>query len=181
MQVPDKDGVSAAAVMSELASYLYHEGTTVAGKLEQLYVKYGVHVSNNSYLICHSQPTIKQIFNRIRNFNNATYPTSIGPFKVSGVRDLTGEGYDSHYPDKRPVLPTGSSEMITLEFEEGCVATIRTSGTEPKIKYYSEICRKPNDGMSKEDARKKIDELVHHLVETLLEPEKNNLQRKVES
>ena len=29
--------------------------------------------------------------------------------------------------------------MITFYFENGCVCTIRTSGTEPKIKWYSEI------------------------------------------
>ena len=30
--------------------------------------------------------------------------------------------------------------MITFTFANGGVATIRTSGTEPKIKYYSELC-----------------------------------------
>ena len=29
--------------------------------------------------------------------------------------------------------------MITFYFDNGCVLTIRTSGTEPKIKWYSEI------------------------------------------
>ena len=32
-----------------------------------------------------------------------------------------------------------SSEMITFYFENDCILTIRTSGTEPKIKWYSEI------------------------------------------
>ena len=29
--------------------------------------------------------------------------------------------------------------MITFYFENGCILTLRTSGTEPKIKWYSEI------------------------------------------
>ena len=29
--------------------------------------------------------------------------------------------------------------MLTFYFENGCTVTIRTSGTEPKIKWYSEI------------------------------------------
>ena len=29
--------------------------------------------------------------------------------------------------------------MITFTFENGCMLTIRGSGTEPKIKYYAEI------------------------------------------
>jgi len=68
--------------------------------------------------------------------------------------------------------------MITFKFDEGCVATIRTSGTEPKIKYYSEISTQPGDSMPWEDAGKKIDELIEHLVQELLEPEKNQLQRR---
>lgn len=42
------------------------------------------------------------------------------------------------------VLPVSkSSQMITFTFQNGCVATLRTSGTEPKIKYYAEMCALP--------------------------------------
>ena len=32
--------------------------------------RYGVHVSNNSYYLCYSPTTIKNIFNRIRTLDN---------------------------------------------------------------------------------------------------------------
>lgn len=35
--------------------------------------------------------------------------------------------------------------MITFTFANGGVATIRTSGTEPKIKYYTELCAAPGN------------------------------------
>lgn len=55
------------------------------------------------------------------------------------VRDLT-TGYDSAQSDKRAILPSSlTSHMITFEFANGVVATLRTSGTEPKIKYYAEL------------------------------------------
>ena len=38
-----------------------------------------------------------------------------------------------------------SSYMITLYLEDGVSLTIRTSGTEPKIKYYSEAIGSPGD------------------------------------
>lgn len=42
------------------------------------------------------------------------------------------------------VLPvTRSSHMITFSLQNGVVATLRTSGTEPKIKYYTEYCAAP--------------------------------------
>ncbi|ETE57356.1 Phosphoglucomutase-2, partial [Ophiophagus hannah] len=44
------------------------------------------------------------------------------------------------------VLPTSkSSQMITFTFSNGCVATMRTSGTEPKIKYYAELSAPPGN------------------------------------
>lgn len=33
--------------------------------------------------------------------------------------------------------------MITFTLQNGVVATLRTSGTEPKIKYYTEFCATP--------------------------------------
>lgn len=46
----------------------------------------------------------------------------------------------------RQDLPCSSSSyMVTLYFENGVTLTIRTSGTEPKIKYYSEVIGSPED------------------------------------
>ena len=39
--------------------------------------------------------------------------------------------------------------MVTFTFENGCVATLRTSGTEPKIKYYTEHKPDPKKGQVK--------------------------------
>lgn len=35
--------------------------------------------------------------------------------------------------------------MITFNFDNGLIATLRTSGTEPKIKYYAELCTDPEN------------------------------------
>lgn len=66
-----------------------------------------------------------------------------GKYKIVRVRDLT-TGFDSGKPDKKATLPVSKgSQMITFYFENGLVATLRTSGTEPKIKYYTELCASP--------------------------------------
>jgi len=66
-----------------------------------------------------------------------------GECKVVAVRDLV-RGYDSEQPDKKALLPTSkSSPMITFKFDTGLVVTIRVSGTEPKIKYYTELIASP--------------------------------------
>ena len=88
---------------------------------------------------CYSDPTWNaiQILHKLFIFQ---YPTKIKEFVLSSVRDLT-TGYDSSTIDKKAILPSSSSsEMITFNFTNGSVITLRTSGTEPKIKYYSEMC-----------------------------------------
>lgn len=68
-----------------------------------------------------------------------------GKYVISAVRDLT-TGYDSTTEDKKATLPVSkSSHMITLTFKNGLEATLRTSGTEPKIKYYTELRASPRE------------------------------------
>jgi phosphoglucomutase len=98
------------------------------------------------------------------------FPRSIGGQQVISIRDLTA-GYDSEKADKRPTLPVSkSSQMITFKLGNGVVFTLRTSGTEPKIKYYSEI-----QGADKEKAQKDLDQTIKCMIQELLMPEKNGL------
>uniref|UniRef100_A0A4W3ID32 Phosphoglucomutase 2 n=1 Tax=Callorhinchus milii TaxID=7868 RepID=A0A4W3ID32_CALMI len=144
--VLDKDGVSAAAIAAELASYLATKDLTLTQQLKAIYEEYGYHLTKASYFICHDPETIQRLFKKLRNYDGENqYPKHCGKFEISDVRDLT-TGYDSSQPDKKAILPTSkSSHMITFTFANGCVATIRTSGTEPKIKYYAELCAPPGN------------------------------------
>ncbi|XP_062329349.1 glucose 1,6-bisphosphate synthase [Osmerus eperlanus] len=177
--VPDKDGVSAAVVVAEMATYLYNKNLTLHQQLDNIYEIYGYHISKTSYVICNDPPMVTRIFGRIRNFEGAgTYPKSCGGCSITHVRDVT-TGYDSSQPDKLSVLPvTKSSQMVTFTLQNGIVATLRTSGTEPKIKYYTEFCASPgkSDISSLEE---ELERVTHTLVEEFLEPEKNNLIRRL--
>lgn len=70
---------------------------------------------------------------------------TFGPFVVTAIRDLT-TGFDSKQKDHRAILPVDpTSQMITFEFANGACLTLRTSGTEPKIKYYLEVTEKERE------------------------------------
>lgn len=148
--VLDKDGVSAAAHLGTLASFLkVKENLSLCEKLDQLYTIYGYHFSIASYFLCYDPEKIVRIFERIRNWSGKVghYPTHVfnGKYKIESIRDLT-TGIDTSQPDGQSLLPSSkSSQMITFTLENGTVITLRTSGTEPKIKYYSEYCAKPEE------------------------------------
>ncbi|XP_047119897.1 phosphoglucomutase-2 isoform X3 [Schistocerca piceifrons] len=176
--VLDKDGISAGIRVAEMVAYLQSNQLTLADKLNDLYTKYGHHISKNSYFICHKPEIMKKIFERLRNFQDApgTYPGSLlqGKYQVIGVRDLT-TGYDSSQPDKKALLPTSkSSQMLTFTFKNGLVATLRTSGTEPKLKYYTELCASPTE-QNIEVLKDTLEDMIKGIIEEFLQPEVNGL------
>ncbi|RLN88079.1 hypothetical protein BBJ28_00015457 [Nothophytophthora sp. Chile5] len=172
--VKDKDGVAAAAVFAEMAVQLEaRRHITVAQHLTALYERYGHFVTQNHYVKCYDPEKTRAIFTRLRN--NGEYWPKCGDFVIAHVRDLT-TGYDSAQPDKRAVLPvSSSSEMITYTFANGCVATLRTSGTEPKLKYYVELAGRV--GQTREEVAKELKLQVQQIVELMLQPEANGLEQ----
>nr|KAJ3421294.1 Phosphoglucomutase-2 [Polyrhizophydium stewartii] len=186
--VRDKDGISALGFAAEWANHLASQGKTLHAHLMSLYEKYGYFTSNNGYFICHEQPVINALFDDIRYGRERVasqagaqykfelrYPTEIGGSKVVWVRDLT-VGYDSAQPDHKPTLPvSASSQMLTFELENGALITLRTSGTEPKIKYYTEL-RAP----TLDQARTDLQAVVDSMIEICLRPAAHNLKTKAD-
>jgi len=163
--VKDKDGVSALALFYDEAISIYNSGATISKYLDQLYAKYGYWVSHNDYYICNDKKKIKEMFDRIRysSSNELNYPSQLAGKKVTFVRDLT-VGYDSSTSDHKPVLAvSASSQMITFRLEGDILLTLRTSGTEPKIKYYSEY-----RGEDLKSAQLTLDKLVKIILKELL-------------
>ncbi|GAB5368459.1 hypothetical protein AAMO2058_001321000 [Amorphochlora amoebiformis] len=149
----DKDGISAAAVFAEMATYLKAEKKiTVTDHLDNLYRKYGYFLSHNYYVKSNNTKVIEGIFARLRNQGN--YWFRCGPYLIKNIRDLK-TGYDSSQVDSKAILPV--SNVLT--------------GTEPKLKYYIEL-----SGETPESTRKALNEMVRTLVVSMLEPEKNGLK-----
>jgi len=179
--VLDKDGVSAAARMGELIAQLEVEGSSLVQQVNKLYGMYGYHCTYNSYYLCYDPATTDAIFNRIRSFQGKedTYPSHCGGVAVTRVRDLT-TGFDSATPDKVATMPASrSSQMVTFWLENGIVLTLRTSGTEPKIKFYTEFCGQPGLNQSEWGGLEaELKRVVNTTLEDLMQPAINGLKPK---
>ncbi|XP_026473532.1 phosphoglucomutase-2 [Ctenocephalides felis] len=177
--VLDKDGISAATMLATLACFLYDEKKlTLHEQINRIYNQYGYHMTINSYYICHEQDTINSIFARLRNFPGSKrsdkYPHEIlnGKYEISRIQDLT-TCYDSLL--KQPNLPCSkSSQIITFFFNNGFSVTLRTSGTEPKLKYYSEMCAKP-EMKDLVTLKQTVKEMIEAVCQEFLQPEENRL------
>ncbi|GJQ80423.1 hypothetical protein Trydic_g12281 [Trypoxylus dichotomus] len=174
--VLDKDGIQAGVHLATLATYLHHHAITLTAHLEEIYHEYGYHISFNSYFTAKSTSVFEGIFERLRNYEGTNvYPKDInGEFRVKYIRDLT-TGYDNSQPGNKAVLPSfPDQQMITFEFENGVIATLRTSGTEPKLKFYTEICAKPKQG-TKSEIERLLTSMVEVITDEFCQPGENGL------
>ena len=76
----------------------------------------------------------------------------------------------------KATLPADAkSQMITFTFENGVVSTLRTSGTEPKLKYYAEFCGKP-ENKDWDKIEQELDDMVAALKQDFIQAEKYGLE-----
>ena len=115
----DKDGISAALVMTEIAALAVHDGVTVQQRLDQIAAEYGHHVTAE-LSIKMSPSDGAAVVEELR----ANPPVMIGGRQVVGVED---------FPE---------ANLLRLWLDEvggrGVRLQIRPSGTEPKVKLYGE-------------------------------------------
>lgn len=122
--VLDKDGISAALLICELAAGLKAEGRTLADRLDELALEFGVHATDQLSVRVTDLTEITRAMATIRK----RPPTSLLDEPVSDTDDLL--------PD---------ADVLTLRTPTAR-AVVRPSGTEPKLKAYLEVVERVTDG-----------------------------------
>ncbi|MEV5435680.1 phospho-sugar mutase [Streptomyces sp. NPDC052682] len=121
--VRDKDGITAALLITELASVLKEEGRTLLDLLDDLAVEHGLHATDQLSVRVQDLSLIAAAMRRLRE----QPPTRLGGLTVTRSEDLT-QGTDT--------LPPTDGLRYTLD---GARVIVRPSGTEPKLKCYLEV------------------------------------------
>ncbi|WP_328367406.1 phospho-sugar mutase [Micromonospora zamorensis] len=122
--VRDKDGITAALTVAELAAGLKTQGRTLTDRLDELAAEFGVHHTDQLSARVDDLRLIADAMARIR----ADTPTTLLGQPVDSVRDLLPE-----------------SDVVILRTAAARVV-IRPSGTEPKLKAYLEVVEPVVDG-----------------------------------
>ncbi|MFI1763653.1 phospho-sugar mutase [Streptomyces sp. NPDC020800] len=120
--VRDKDGITAALLITELASVLKEEGRTLLDLLDDLAVEHGLHATDQLSVRVEDLSVIADAMRRLRE----QPPAELAGLPVVRAEDLT-QGTDS--------LPPTDGLRYTLD---GARVIVRPSGTEPKLKCYLE-------------------------------------------
>jgi len=122
--VKDKDGVTAALMLAELAATEKAAGRDLTDRLDDLAREHGVHATDAFSIRVEDLSIIGRIMERLR----ADPPASVAGVEVSRLDDLA-EG-DGGLP------PT---EGLRWYLTDASRIIVRPSGTEPKLKVYLEV------------------------------------------
>ncbi|WP_405092373.1 phospho-sugar mutase [Micromonospora sp. NBC_01392] len=122
--VRDKDGITAALTVAELAAGLKAQGRTLTDRLDELAAEFGVHHTDQLSVRVEDLRVIADSMARIR----AATPTSLLGQPVAEASDLLPE-----------------ADVVILRTDAARVV-IRPSGTEPKLKAYLEVVAPVTDG-----------------------------------
>ncbi len=154
--VKDKDGISAAVLIAELAATAKADGKTIFDTLDELYLQHGLHASDQLSIRVADLGLLDAMMNRLR----VSPPESFGSSAVEVSTDLS-DGSDQ-------LPPTDGLLYVTRNLTR---VIIRPSGTEPKLKCYLEVIHQVGSAAelpeARQAARAALDEVLRDVSEAL--------------
>ncbi len=133
--VRDKDAVSSAMLIFEMAAYYKRRGKTLLQVLNGIYKEFG-HYRESQFSITYKGVDGAELKEKVINGWRAGYPEKVGEEQLAEVTDFlfsehtvvsTGEKSDVDIPE---------SDVMKFKFDKGTWYAVRPSGTEPKLKIY---------------------------------------------
>lgn len=164
--VRDKDGVSAALLIAELAAYCKAHGRSLMDELELMSRRYGLFLSRQVSVTMPGADGALEIA-RIMDSVRSSPPADIGGFAVLATLDLSkGERHVRTGITEKLSLPT--SNVLAMELDGGHRVMLRPSGTEPKIKYYFDLREVIGDKEAVHAARARGERVLDTLIDAFL-------------
>jgi len=133
--VRDKDAVTAAMMVAEMAAYYCSQGKTLLDAMDDLYETYGFFAEKTLNLVMPGLDGLKRMREIMATLREQP-PAAIADVPVGKVRDYkTGELYVAGLGVVGETHISGS-DVLYYELADSSSFIIRPSGTEPKIKIY---------------------------------------------
>ncbi|HMI08901.1 MAG TPA: hypothetical protein VK497_00700 [Candidatus Saccharimonadales bacterium] len=167
----DKDGATGALPLAEYAAELKKEGKTLYDRLIELFLEHGLymeHLSNAFFRGASGFDTMQSVMADLRK----SPPAEIGGHPVTAILDYQSLVRRDLTIGKETSIDCVAGNVIVLELgEPRRRVTIRPSGTEPKLKFYSQWHEEAEEDIPAQYDRLKdqLEELGRELEGMLLE------------
>lgn len=142
-KIRDKDGVSAVALLCEMAAYEKEKGRSLYEKMIDLYVQYGFYKEHLISITKKGLDGQQQIAAMMEGFRKNP-PTTINGKQVVMMMDYQLQVQKNLQDGGEWKLELPKSNVLQFVLEDMTFISARPSGTEPKIKFYFSV----NDTLS---------------------------------
>ena len=146
--VADKDGMTAALVVAELAARAKAEGGSLLDRLDAIEARLGVHATAQWSLRLEGNGAASAMAAVVRRWRSDP-PTSLAGLAVTAVVDLA-----------RGTGPLPATDAVVVELGTTARVVLRPSGTEPKLKAYLEVRSPPTGYAALAAERARANELL---------------------
>lgn len=162
--VRDKDGVSSCLIFAEILAYCKDNSITLVDYLESVYEKYGYFYEETISITKKGADGAKAIEDMMTYYRNEI-SKEIAGVEVVNISDYEKkEVYDNNGKKIKDItLP--KSNVLQYTLKDNTKITIRPSGTEPKIKFYFEVCVKESKDKRVLMAKEKVSEFKKFIKE----------------
>ncbi len=133
--VRDKDAVTAAMLVAEMAAHYSMEGKTLLDAMNELYEKYGWFSEKTVNLVMPGLDGMRKM-KAIMDDLRSNPPEDIAGETVIRLRDYLDGSINVKGLGKVDRTPFFGSNVLYFELADGSSFIVRPSGTEPKIKVY---------------------------------------------
>ena len=137
-KIRDKDGISAVAMLCEMAAYEKQKGRSLFEKMIDLYAEYGLYKEHLISITKKGMDGQQQIAKMMESYRKDP-PTMIGSAKVACIRDYEFQLEKNLLTGEQKALELPRSNVLQFLLEDGTSISARPSGTEPKIKFYFSV------------------------------------------
>jgi phosphomannomutase len=164
--VRDKDGVSAALLIMDLAAWCRARDTTLAAHLDAVYEELGYAASLQHSLKlpgAAGKARIDAAMDRLRS----SPPQTLGKRRLVRLRDLRSGVATTIATGETTPLRFPQSNVLVFDLDGGARVVARPSGTEPKLKFYVEVRTEVAPGELAR-ARKAADKALKPLLNAVL-------------
>lgn len=162
--VRDKDAVSSAMLLAEMAGYYKKQCKTLIDVLNDLFEQYGYYSENTVSISLEGiegQQRIARMMDEIRKI----YPTKIGAADIVEITDYEIQEKTDVKTGKKEKIDIEKTNAIRFLYSDGCWYTLRPSGTEPKIKLY--IYTKAENMKKSKDLLQEVEKTVLAVLDTV--------------
>ena len=137
--VRDKDAILSCGLIAEMTAWAKDNGNTLYNLLIDVYLEFGFYKEGLLSLTKKGKDGSEEISSMMEQFRISP-PTELDDSKVVLVKDYKNNTIKD--TANGSVTETGlpKSDVIQFVCANGTIATVRPSGTEPKIKFYFSIC-----------------------------------------